>query len=108
MQALFLENFGSAFPGFDQRTEFKNYKIMANLINDTLVSKKLNITILESDASGGRTKTRTYNRINPAASKEDMYKAAAAIAGLMAQTVGGYYHSEKSLLQEVETEEGDA
>lgn len=75
--------------------------IMANVITDTLVSKKLQLSVAES---GDSTITRTFTRINADATKEDLYKAAKAIAGLMSNTVAGYYHSERSLLAEVASE----
>jgi len=75
--------------------------IMANVITDTLVSKKLQLSVAES---GDSTITRTFTRINADATKEDLYKAAKAIAGLMSNTVAGYYHSERSLLSEVASE----
>ena len=78
----------------------------SNTITESLVSKRLQLVVHDGvNASGNaRLVTKSYNNINADVEKENLHEAALALGSLYANELSNIYHSEKYLLQSVETE----
>lgn len=80
---------------------------MSTQVNESLVSKRLQIVIHDGvNASGtAKLKTKTFANLNADCTKEQLGAAADALIPLYKNEVANVYHSEKFLLQNVEVED---
>lgn len=77
---------------------------MATTVKETLVNRKVQLAVNNgvSDSGNAVIVSRTYNRINPTATKEQMHATATAIGSLMENTIASIYYDDKKLLEELD------
>lgn len=72
-------------------------------VETTLLSRTMTLSV---NNGGDSVKNRTFSPVNPSATDDQLYNAAAALGGLMDNTVERIVYSDRNLLTEVEEQEG--
>ena len=77
---------------------------MSNNVSESLVSKKLQLSVISGVTASGAAKlaTKSFANLNADASVENMHSAAKALGSLYAYDLAKIFHSEKYLLESVE------
>lgn len=77
---------------------------MSKSITETLVQRKVQMSVISgtNDSGNAIVVSRTYNRINPTATKEQMHATATAIGSLMEHSIANIYYDDKKMLEEID------